>query len=325
MRIARNPFVKALAVGVLVSGILFGCKKDGETGGGGTAQPKTAADVVKEDANYSIFQAALTRANLTDALKATNLTVFLPNNAAFQASGFADAAAISALPVATAESIVNYHVLNGKVAVADIPGGTNVSVQTKGGQSAYITKTTSGTVATVSINGAKVVTPDVQSANGILHVIDRVLVPPTTTMLDAAKADPANFSLVVAAINRASTVNPTLTLLLSSSTSAPVTVFLPDNAAMTAAGLTAAAINSLSPTALSALMSYHTTNSLLFSSQLAAGQLLMFSGGKVTVTASATGTATLKGTKNTTAVNIKRANWLTTNGIIHVIDQVLQQ
>ena len=321
----RNVFslvIKSLIIGALGS-LLFGCKKDDTE----KAQPKTVADLIKEDSKFSIFQAALTRANLSDALKATNLTVFVPDDAAFQAAGYANAAAVSALPITTAETIVNYHILNGKVAIADIPAGTNTSVQTKGGQSAYITKTTSGSVATVSINGAKVTLADVQGANGIVHVIDRLLVPPASSMLATIQADPANFSLVLAAVNRAATVNPTLALVLggTSGSTQLLTVFLPDNAALTAYGLKdLATINAANPTTLSGVLSYHVTTGLLFSSQLQAGQLATLNGtNRVTIAVNTSGVATVKGNKNTSASTIKRANILTTNGIIHVIDQVL--
>ena len=157
-------------------------------------------------------------------------------------------------------------------------------------------------------------------------MIDRVLVPPAASMLATVQADPANFSLVVAAVTRASTVNPTLGLLLGGTGSTQLlTVFLPDNAALIAYGLKdLAAVNAANPTTLSGILSYHATTNLLFSNQLQAGQLATLNGtNKLTVAVSAVGVATVKGNKNTTASNIKRANILTTNGIIHVIDQVL--
>lgn len=312
--------LSTILVASLLAILFVGCSKDSDD-----ATPKSASDLIQEDASFSLLRAAVLRANFSDALKGTNLTIFAPNDDAFKAAGYADAAAINALPVATVEQILKYHVFNG-IVKSDAPQlGNNTPVQSIGGGTAYITKTTSGSTAGVTINGARVTKADQEVANGIVHTIDRILSPPATSILSALQADPNNFSLVVAAINRI----PALALQLSTTaTGQPATVFVPDNAAFAAAGsplTNLAAINAASQTTLSSILGYHAVSGLLFSNQLSGGQLTTLNptGAKLTVVVT-NNVPTIKGNQNTTAATIKRADVLTNNGVIHVVSQVLR-
>ncbi|KAB7732160.1 fasciclin domain-containing protein [Rudanella paleaurantiibacter] len=306
---------------LLVLGCLIGCDKSTEE-----ATPKSVSELIGQDASFSLLRAAVQRANLSDALKATNLTVFAPNDDAFKAAGFADIAAVNNAPVAQLERIVKYHLFNG-IVKSDAPQlGANTPVQSVEGSTAYISRISSGSATGVTINGARVVKADQEVANGIVHTIDRVLLPPANNILSALQADPANFSLVVAAINRI----PQLTALLSATNSpnGPVTLFVPDNAAFTAAGspyTSLAAINGATLTALTSLLSYHATNGLLFSDQLAAGQLSTLNPASARLTIAITNNVpTVKGNQNTSPATIKRADIITNNGLIHVVSQVLR-
>jgi uncharacterized surface protein with fasciclin (FAS1) repeats len=315
-----SHILRAALVAILLTGLFVSCNKSKEE-----ATPKSASDLIQEDNSFSLLRAAVLRANFGDALKATNLTIFAPNDDAFKAAGFTDVASINAQPVATLEQILKYHVFNGLVKSDAAQLGTNTPVQAIGGATAYISKITSGTTAGITINGARVTNADRQVANGIVHTIDRVLLPPTTSILSALQSDPANFSLIVAAINRV----PALALQLSTTaTGQPVTVFVPDNAAFAATGsplLNLAAINGATVTTLSSVLGYHATNGLIFSNQLTAGTLTTLNPTSAKLTVVLTGnTPTIKGNQNTTAAAIKRADVLTNNGIIHVVSQVLR-
>ncbi|MCY7358738.1 MAG: fasciclin domain-containing protein [Rudanella sp.] len=313
--------LRAVLMTILLSGLFVSCNKANEE-----ATPKSASDLIQEDNSFSLLRAAVLRANFADALKGASLTIFAPNDDAFKAAGFADVASINALPIATIEQVLKYHVFNGLVK-SDAPQlGTNTPVQSIGGGTAYITKTVSGSTAGVTINGARVIKADQAVANGIVHTIDRVLLPSAPSILSALQSDPANFSLIVAAINRV----PSLAVQLSSTLAAgqPVTIFVPDNAAFAATGsplANLAAINAASLTTLSSVLGYHATSGLTFSNQLVAGQLTTLNptSAKLTVVIT-TNTPTIKGNQNTTAATIKRADVVANNGLIHVVSQVLR-
>ncbi|KAL8947324.1 MAG: hypothetical protein Q9222_006380 [Ikaeria aurantiellina] len=123
-------------------------------------------------AGLSGVAGALTRANLVDAVDSLeDVTIFAPNNAAFQAIG-------SALPNMTTmqlASILQYHVVNGTVAYSStLMDGS--SIPSMSGQNLMITMSDGD----VFVNSAKVVMPDVLVANGVVHVIDNVLNPNNT-------------------------------------------------------------------------------------------------------------------------------------------------
>lgn len=68
-----------------------------------------------------------------------------------------------------------YHTLSGLVKAANVPAGPDAAMPTAGGDSVYVTNNSKGGY----INGIKVVTPDVAASNGVIHVIGRVLLPPS--------------------------------------------------------------------------------------------------------------------------------------------------
>ena len=138
------------------------------------------------DAGLSAAAGAIVSANLTNTLnRGTNLTFFAPNNAAFQAIG----SAVSNLTATQLSAILEYHVLNGTVAYStSLTNGTKLTAANGGTLS--ITRSN----GTVFVNSAKVVTPDLLVANGVLHIIDNVLNPNATS----ATANPTATSQTVA-------------------------------------------------------------------------------------------------------------------------------
>ncbi|MFC3159685.1 Uncaracterized surface protein containing fasciclin (FAS1) repeats [Chryseobacterium arachidis] len=278
---------------------------------------KSITDLVSENQNLSLLKVAVVRAGLAETLAANgNFTVFAPNNEAFQAAGLGTEAAINAVPVDQLKSILMYHVAMQKYASGDIPNGsTDISISNN--QKLHITKNSSG----VYVNGAKVVTADVMARNGVVHVIDKVLMPPTNNIVQAAQANP-NLSYLVAAVTRASQGTTNVAALLSDA-NASLTVFAPTNQAFINAGFSSeAAINAANPNTLASILTYHVINAKVFSSDLTEGAMpTTINGAKVTI--SLTGGAKVKGNGNTTASNITAKDMVVTNGVVHVIDQVL--
>jgi len=139
--------------------------------------PAKAADIVDTAVSAGQFKtlvAAVTAAGLVDTLKSKGpFTVFAPTDAAF-----------AKLPAGTVESllkpenksklvaILTYHVVSGKVMSADI-AGKKLSVATVQGGKIKV-----NAMSGVMINGAKVVSADIAASNGVIHVIDKVILPP---------------------------------------------------------------------------------------------------------------------------------------------------
>ena len=123
--------------------------------------------------SFNTLVAAVQAAGLEDTLRSEGpFTVFAPTDAAF-----------AALPAGTVEtllkpenkaqlvSILTYHVVPGKVMSGDI-AGKEMSVATVEGSNIAVNATNG-----VMINGAKVVTADIETSNGVIHVIDKVILP----------------------------------------------------------------------------------------------------------------------------------------------------
>lgn len=302
-----------IGVVILLAGFFSACKEDDmET------PSQTVTDIVLSNSDFSILRAAVEYAGLADALRGGTLTVFAPTNAAFQASGFADAAAITALPVATVQTVLQYHVLGSTVNASQIAVGTNAAVSTLAGINVFVSKPTAS--SGVSVNNARVVTADVQADNGVIHVIDRVLLPPTQNLLEIAQGNPS-FTYLVAAATRAASSNPVIVAALTSTTDA-YTVFAPTNDAFIAAGFpTIAAIQAADPATLAAVVLYHVVPGRAFSPILTTGNVGAASGGQLALNVSSGVTVTGKG--NTQASKVITADILATNGVVHVIDRVL--
>ncbi|WP_432713191.1 fasciclin domain-containing protein [Pedobacter sp.] len=312
--LSLSLFKKSAMMITLVATVLFSsCKKDKDE----VVQDKNIVDIVVSNNNFSLLKAALTQAGLTDALAAKgSFTVFAPNNEAFAAAGFDTEAKIKAVPVATLKKILQYHVLGQQVTSSAIASANNTAAKTLADLDVFITKNSSG----VFVNGAKVIEADIMASNGVIHVINTVLMPPSGNIVEVAQANP-NFSFLVAAVLRASQGSTNVAQVLTGE--GPLTVFAPTNQAFISAGFAnEAAIRAADPATLTSILTYHVLASRVFSSDLTEGAKPATVNGAA-VTISLNGGAKVKGNKNTTAATISAANMVTTNGVIHVIDQVL--
>lgn len=310
-KVTRIPHLLASVLVMLPLFFFASCKDDDEEE---EATPNTITDVVVNGSDFSILEAALIRAGLDDDLRGGTLTVFAPTDAAFQAAGLT-AAAINQTDVATLQAILQYHVVTGRQSAGSLPTAVNTAVETLGGEDIYVTKNASG----VSVNGAVVTSADVSASNGVIHVIDKVLMPPSGNIVQVAQGNP-NLSLLVAAVLRASQGSTNVAQVLSGN--GPLTVFAPTNQAFIDAGFpNEAAINQADPATLTNILTYHVVGARVFSTNLTNGPVTTVQGSNVTVAVG--NTVTVRGTSNTAASTVTAANIVTTNGVVHVIDRVL--
>ena len=129
---------------------------------------------------FTLLVAAVLRADSTtnaisNALTGPGpLTVFAPTDAAFRAAGFADAAAITAAPPYILRNILLYHVVGARVFSGDLPLGAVKTVQ---GTNVTIAAGNPPTVKGTNSEAAKIIVTDVAAKNGVIHAIDKVLLP----------------------------------------------------------------------------------------------------------------------------------------------------
>lgn len=142
-----------------------------------TTMAAAAGDIVAVAAgnpDFSTLVAAVKAAGLVETLQGAGpFTVFAPNNAAFAAlpAGLVDKLLLPENK-ATLVKILTYHVVAGKVMAADVAAGDVPSVE-----GSNITVTVDA--GTVTLNGSsKVIATDVAASNGVIHVIDVVILPP---------------------------------------------------------------------------------------------------------------------------------------------------
>ncbi len=285
------------------------------------AAPQTIPDRILEDDQFSLLQAAMAYAGVSDALKSGHLTLFAPTDSAFQASGLGSVGSIVSMPREQVRAMLMYHVLYGSISFAEIPTALN-AVETASKGLAFVNKVSDDMVY---INNATLSQVDLPVANGYIHKIDRVLTPSTGNLLTVIRGNP-NLTFLSAAIKRIGTSNPGLLATLTNAASKnAVTLFAPNDEAFRAdsrySSLTA--IESANPQVLANTVLYHLSG-LIFSNKFRSGPLMsLLNGSTVGMTTTANQT-TLKGNKNSTAATIKQADITATNGVIHIIDKVLQ-
>ena len=138
-------------------------------GTGLSAFSQDVVDVAVKAGNFNTLVTAVKAAGLVDTLKGPGpFTVFAPTDAAFAKVPKAKLDALLADKAALTK-VLTYHVVPGKVMVADVKAG---KVKTVEGQE--LTVTTKGGVM---VDNAKVVATDVAASNGVIHAIDTVLMP----------------------------------------------------------------------------------------------------------------------------------------------------
>jgi uncharacterized surface protein with fasciclin (FAS1) repeats len=145
-----------------------------------TAMEAVAANdivaVASSTEGFTTLVAALTAAGLVETLQGTGpFTVFAPNDEAFAAlpAGLLEKLLLPE-NIEVLKSILTYHVLAGKVMSTDVTAGDATTVE---GSTLAL-----GLMDGVQVNDATVITADVEASNGVIHVINKVLVPPTVDL-----------------------------------------------------------------------------------------------------------------------------------------------
>lgn len=300
-------FVAALAA------TFVSCKDDDDMPD--TPSVGNIATVASSDAQFSTLVAALTKAELVATMQGTGpFTVFAPNNAAFTKAGITS---LNGLTKEALTPILTSHVVSGKVKAADVKSGVVKTVNAN--NDIYLSKNADG----VFINGnIKVIATDVDASNGVIHVIDNVIVPPAKSLVEVAQGNP-DFTELVSLVLAA---DPAVATALSAASATGLTVFAPTNAAFTELYKTTPKATLTAPankTLLTNVLLYHVVPGRVFSTDLpnVSGEVATANpSGKVTFNLS--GGAKVVG-KTSGNSNITAANILATNGVVHVIDKVL--
>jgi uncharacterized surface protein with fasciclin (FAS1) repeats len=308
---------------------------------------KSIVDIAKADpANFSILVDALKKTGLEATLSNSgSYTVFAPTNAAFTAAGITSAS-INALiapadnvAIANLRLVLQNHVITLGTRANDLlaAGYTKTFAFYKSSPTA-----TSGANLNLFVNkpaadvllnggatngGAKVTTADIEASNGIVHVIDAVLKLPT--IVNQITANPSLSSLlgVVTSTPQASV----LTTLNAATGAAAITVYAPDNAAFTAATTTGGYLVGKTDAQVTNILKYHLENgnktassATSYTSSTATADVsvsTLYTPNKFTILL---GTVKIKDIVATSNGTIKVINIQGTNGVIQIIDKVLQ-
>jgi len=278
---------------------------------GAEEEAQSIADIAAANGDFSSLVAALDKAGLVETMDGEGaFTVFAPTNQAFQdlftnlgVSGIED------LSVETLTQVLLYHVLGSKVMSTDINPGYVETLATNSPDMDPVMlrlDTSDG----VKLNKETTVTSaDIEAFNGIIHVIDKVLLPPN--VVDIAIAND-NFEHLVAAVVKAD-------LAGTLSGDGPFTIFAPTDAAFEALfeALEVDGIDDLSAETLTPILLYHVVSGNVRSDQVSTGMVSTLNEGSMLDIDTSSG-VTINGDTNVTATDIQG-----TNGVIHVIDKVL--
>ena len=176
---------KVFAVAIAAALTIAACGSDDEASEDTVAEDTVAEEVVADgdivavasgNPDFSTLVAALSAAGLVETLQGEGpFTVFAPTDAAFAAlpEGLLEKLLMPE-NIAALTAILTYHVVPGMVMSTDVTAGDVATVE---GSTIAIT-----TDMGVMVNGANVVAVDVAASNGVIHVIDAVIVPPTVDL-----------------------------------------------------------------------------------------------------------------------------------------------
>lgn len=279
-------------------------------------EPMDIVDTAVADGRFKTLVAAVQAAGLGDTLKSEGpFTVFAPTDDAF-----------AALPAGTLDELLKpenkqqltdillYHVVSGKVMAADAAKLT--SAPTVLGKDIAV----KSDMGSVYLNESKVIITDIETSNGVIHVIDAVLLPPSddammeekSTIVDVAVAD-GRFTTLVAAVTAAELVE-------TLSGEGPFTVFAPTDDAF--AALPAGTLDSLllpeNKQQLTDILLYHVVSGKVMAADvvgLTSAPTVL--GKDVTITVK-DGKVFLNDTVQVIITDVEASN-----GVIHVIDAVL--
>lgn len=283
--------------------------------GGGDDDPHDVVEVIRSDKNLSVLAEALDAAGLSATLRTGGpYTVFAPTNDAFTALlaelGVSKAALFADSTLLTA--VLTYHVLGARVKAADIPFGKAITTvegdifKISSGANPFITDGRNRT--------ANITATDRDGGNGVIHVIDKVILPANKDIVATAQGI-SDFTTLVSAVAAAG-------LVTTLQGTGPFTVFAPTNAAFAAAlaELNVDANTLFADTALlTRILTYHVVPGRVLKADVPVGSpITTAQGDTFTVNANLQITDQVGRSANISATDV-----LTSNGVIHVIDKVI--
>lgn len=303
----RRTVLMAAAVGASAT-LLQAC------GGGDDEPQRNIVEVAQNTPELSILVEAVVAAGLAPTLSTGMLTVFAPTNAAFAALltelGVTKEALLANKPLLTA--VLTYHVLGTKVMRADVPLGKAI---TPVGGGFFKIESNSGLKITDGRNRVSTITStDIQSSNGVIHLVDRVLLPADKDIVATASSLP-DFSILVEAVAAAGLVG-------TLQGAGPFTVFAPTNAAFAALlaelGVTKEALLA-NKALLTQVLTYHVVPARVLKAEVPVNTAITTVQGQ---TFSVNGSFVITD-QNMRMSKIVATDVFTTNGVIHVVDKVI--
>jgi len=269
---------------------------------------KNVVEVAASAGQFTILIEAAKKAGLADYLSNTDgITVFAPTDAAFKTL-LTDlgAKSLDDIPADKLTNILLYHVIGSKAMSTDLKSGYFPTLSKSAGNSISMYISVEGGV---SINkNTKVTSADIAAKNGVIHVVDKVILPPSVVNI---AIDNENFSILVQAVVKAGLVD-------ALSGSGPFTVFAPTNAAFNAlfAQLGISGIDNLTADQLTPILTYHVVSGNVLSSALSNGDVPTLNKGKSLKVNLSSGVKI--NDSEVVATNIQGSN-----GVVHVINKVL--
>ena len=300
-------------LGLLLSGVIImssSCSEDDPI----PMEPddKNIVELAQSDNRFSSLVAAVQRAGLIDALSADGeLTVFAPTDQAFTDAGVTD---VNAVAVEDLEGILQYHVVPSEVPSSAVSSGEVTSLE---GAPFYVSIDPD---SKVWINGhAEVIETDLDASNGIIHVINQVIMKPTMSIAEIAtgytqETNP-EFTQLVGALSRANLVDA-----VNGGVEDDLTVFAPTDAAFQQLynDLDVDGFDDIPLETLKNVLMYHVVPARAFSQDLRDEAELPTLLSNQTLTVDLGELSIEEAGLNTDLINIHA-----TNGVIHVIDQVM--
>ena len=291
---------------ILFSVVFFaGCNDDEDVP---QMDEKNIVEVAADAGSFSILIEAAQKAGLAEFLSTeNNLTVFAPTDDAFAALlSDLGLSSLDDIPTADLASILTYHVIGAKAMSSDLSTGyvSTLSSYDNNNITMYI-ETESGVMIN---NSVSVTTADIEASNGIIHVVDKVILPPTVVNIALAND---NFTTLVQAIVKAGLVD-------ALSSEGPFTVFAPTNEAFDAlfTQLGVSGVEDLTAEQLTPILMYHVVPGNVLSTELISGEVGTLNGDSNLNVDLSSGVKINE--SSVVAADIQGAN-----GVVHVIDKVL--
>ncbi len=284
--------------------------------GGGDDERNSVVDLIRADANTQVLAEALDASGLAETLVTANVvTVFAPTDAAFTALlaelGVTKAQLLADRPLLTA--VLQYHVLGSVVPRAGVPLGKPITPL--GGGIFKVDAVGADLLITDGRNRtSRISATDLTAGNGVVHRIDKVLLPANRTIVQTAQSI-SDFSILVEAVVAAD-------LAGTLSGNGPFTVFAPTNAAfaslLSELGLTKAELLANKPL-LTKVLTYHVLPSRVLKADVPVGAAITSVQGETFSVNSSLAITDRNGRQ----ARITGTDVLASNGVIHVIDKVI--